>query len=73
MNIINNPGIDKTDFELSCLAVSAINGCGMCIDAHTRELNKAGVSKLAIQSAIRIASVFNAVATTMILETIEEQ
>src|SRR5436190_10787742 len=50
MNVIGNPGINKTDFELSCLAVSAINGCGMRIDAHTNELTKAGISKLAIQS-----------------------
>jgi lipoyl-dependent peroxiredoxin subunit D len=62
MNIIGNPGIDKKDFELTCLAVSAINGCGMCIDAHTLELNKAGVTRLAIQSAVRIASVINATA-----------
>jgi alkyl hydroperoxide reductase subunit D len=63
MNVIGNPGIDKIDFELNCLAVSAINGCGMCIDAHTNELIKAGVSKLGIQSAVRIASVLNAVST----------
>ncbi|MBX3708265.1 MAG: carboxymuconolactone decarboxylase family protein [Gammaproteobacteria bacterium] len=63
MNIIGSPGIDKIDFELNCLAVSAINGCGMCIDSHTKELIKAGVSKLGIQSAVRIASVLNAVST----------
>jgi alkyl hydroperoxide reductase subunit D len=62
MNVIGNPGIDKVDFELNCLAVSAINGCGMCVDAHTHELSKAGVSKLAIQSAVRIAAVVNATA-----------
>lgn len=65
MNVIGNPGIDKIDFELSCLAISAINGCGMCIDAHTHELVKAGVSKLAIQSSVRIASVLNAAAMGM--------
>lgn len=62
MNVIGNPGIDKLDFELSCLAVSAINGCGMCIEAHTQQLIKAGISKLAIQSSIRIAAVLNAMA-----------
>jgi alkyl hydroperoxide reductase subunit D len=62
MNIIANPGISKDDFELNCLAVSAINGCGLCIESHTQELIKAGISKLGIQSAIRIASVLNAVA-----------
>ena len=28
MNIMANPGVDKILFELSSLAVSAINGCG---------------------------------------------
>lgn len=65
MNVIGNPGIDKIDFELSCLAVSAINGCGMCIEAHTHQLNKAGVSKVAIQSSIRIAAVLNAMAADL--------
>jgi alkyl hydroperoxide reductase subunit D len=63
MNVIGNPGIAKIDFELTCLAVSAMNGCGMCMDAHTHELIKSGVSKFAIQSAVRIASVINAVST----------
>jgi lipoyl-dependent peroxiredoxin subunit D len=62
MNVIGNPGIDKVNFELNCLSVSVINGCGLCIDAHTHELTKAGVSKLAIQSSVRIAAVLNAVA-----------
>lgn len=62
MNIIGNPGIAKLDFELMCLAVSAINGCGMCIEAHTHELQKAGASLAAIQSAVRIAAVVNAAA-----------
>lgn len=60
MNIIANSGIEKVDFELYCLAVSAINGCGMCMDAHVHEVLKAGISKLGVQSAIRIASVINA-------------
>lgn len=62
MNVIANPGIDKADFELACLAISSINGCGMCIDAHIHELTKAGMTSLSIQSAVRIAAVLNAVA-----------
>ena len=69
MNVIGNPGIDKKEFEIICLAISTINGCGMCIDAHTNELIKAGVSKLAIQSAVRIASVLNSVALGIELAT----
>jgi len=62
MNIIGNPGVAKMDFELMCLAVSAINGCGMCIESHTHELQKAGASLLAIQSSVRIAAVVHAAA-----------
>ena len=65
MNVIANPGVDKTDFELWSLAVSAINGCGKCIDAHDQVLRKAGVSREAIQQAVRIASVIHAVAATL--------
>lgn len=65
MNVIGNPGIAKLDFELASLAVSAINGCGMCIEAHAHELGKAGASKLAIQSAVRIAAVINASAQSL--------
>lgn len=65
MSIISNPGISKTDFEMNCLAVSVLNGCGMCIEAHTHELIKAEISKQAIQSTVRIAAVINAVDVAM--------
>ena len=65
MNVIANPGVDKVDFELWSLAVSAINGCGRCIDAHDQVLRKAGVSREAVQQAVRIASVIHAVAATL--------
>lgn len=60
MNVIANPGVDKKDFELWSLAVSAVNGCGMCIDSHEQALLKDGVSKEQIQTAVRIASVIHA-------------
>ncbi len=65
MNVIANPGVDKADFELWSLAVSAINGCGMCIDAHEAELRKHGVSAEQVQAAVRIASVVNAVSAVL--------
>jgi alkyl hydroperoxide reductase subunit D len=65
MNVIANPGVDKANFELWSLAVSAINGCGACIEAHDHALKHAGVSKEAIQQAVRIASVVHAVAATL--------
>ncbi len=65
MNVIGKPGVDKADFELWSLAVSAVNGCGMCIDAHEHELRKAGLSVEAIQAAVRIAAVVHAVAAVL--------
>jgi alkyl hydroperoxide reductase subunit D len=62
MNVIGNPGIDKLDFELLSLAVSAVNGCGLCVTAHERKLREGGVTRESIQSAVRIASVIHAVA-----------
>lgn len=66
MTIIGNPGVEKNDFELMSLAVSAINGCGMCMESHTKHLEDAGVPLLAIQSAVRIAAVINATAQALI-------
>ena len=68
MNVIGAPGIEKVDFELYCLAVSAINGCGMCVDAHVHEVTKAGISKHGVQSCIRIAAVINATAQALSIE-----
>jgi alkyl hydroperoxide reductase subunit D len=67
MNIIGNPGIDKLDFELLSLAVSAINGCGTCVAAHERQLRQHGIGREAVQSAVRIAATIHAVAS--VLET----
>ncbi len=62
MNAIATHGIDKDDFELFSLAVSAINGCGMCIDSHERVLQQHGVKAETIQAAARVAAVVNALA-----------
>jgi alkyl hydroperoxide reductase subunit D len=65
MNVIGAPGLAKLDFELMSMAVSAINGCGMCMEAHAHELTKAGASTLAVQSSVRIAAVISAAAQSL--------
>ena len=65
MQIIGNPGVDKIDFELWCLAVSAVNGCGRCLESHEKVLRNAGMSREPIQEAVRIASVVHAAAATI--------
>jgi alkyl hydroperoxide reductase subunit D len=68
MNVIGNPGVAQDDFELLSLAVSAVNGCGLCITAHERKLREHGASREAVQSAVRIASTIHAVAGTLEFE-----
>ena len=68
MNVIASPGVEKVDFELWCTAVSAINGCGMCLDSHEAELRKHGVTAAEVQTALRIASVVNAVSRVIAAE-----
>lgn len=63
MNFIGSHGIDKADFELFSIAVSAMNGCGMCIDSHERVLQQHNVKAEVIQSAARIGAVMKAIAT----------
>lgn len=65
MNVIGAPGVEKADFELWSMAVSAINGCGMCMDAHEAELRKHGVTTTQVQAAVRIGAVINAVSAVM--------
>jgi len=65
MNIMARPGVEKVDFELWSLAVSAINGCGMCMESHEQIVRQGGLSAEQVQTAIRIASVVHAVAATL--------
>ncbi|MEL6753502.1 MAG: carboxymuconolactone decarboxylase family protein [Pseudomonadota bacterium] len=68
MNVIGAPGIEKADFELYSMAVSAVNGCGMCLDAHEVELRKHGMTSEQIQASLRIGAVVNAVSRVLAAE-----
>ncbi|WP_067175815.1 carboxymuconolactone decarboxylase family protein [Microtetraspora niveoalba] len=70
MTVIGNPGVDKLDFELWSLAVSAIGGCGTCLESHEKVVRNAGLSREQVQEAVRIAAVVNAVATTIEAEAV---
>ena len=65
MNFIARPGVDKVDFELWSLAVSAINGCGMCIDSHEGILRQNGLTTEQIQTAIRFAAIIQSAAIAL--------
>jgi alkyl hydroperoxide reductase subunit D len=69
MQALRTHGSDPVDFELWCLAVSALNGCAACVDSHERELREKGVGEETITAAVRIASVFHAIAAVMDAES----
>jgi alkyl hydroperoxide reductase subunit D len=70
MNILRNHGIDPVDFELWCTAVSAINGCGLCVDSHEQTLRSKGMTEESILAAVRLASVIHALATVFDTEAV---
>jgi alkyl hydroperoxide reductase subunit D len=65
MNVMAKPGIDKGDFELFSLAVSAVNGCALCMESHEKAVRHAGLTQEQVQAAVRIAAVVHAVAATL--------
>ncbi len=65
MQIIARHGGDPVDFELWCLAVSAINGCAACVESHENTLRQKGVGEETVLAAVRIASTIHAVAVVL--------
>jgi alkyl hydroperoxide reductase subunit D len=65
MNWIGKPMSNKTDFELFCLAVSAINGCEACVRSHEQVVTAGGVSEDQVHDAVRIAATIQAVAVSL--------
>ena len=62
MQVIGKHGVDPADFELWCLAVSAINGCGVCVAAHEKVLRDKGVTEETVLAAVRIAATIHGLA-----------
>jgi alkyl hydroperoxide reductase subunit D len=65
MNVMARPGVDKATFELWSLAVSAINGCGMCMESHEKAVRQHGLTAEQVQAAVRIAAVVHAAAAVL--------
>ena len=53
---------NKVDFELMCLAASAIGGCEVCLRAHEKVVREGGLSEDAVFDAVRLAAVVRGVA-----------
>lgn len=68
MNVIANPGVEKVDFELWSLAVSAINGCEHCTIAHEKTVRSEGLTKEQVFEAVKIAATIQGVAQVVEIE-----
>ena len=65
MNRIAKPAGSKIDFELFCLAVSAINGCESCMKAHEKAVLAGGLTEDQVHDAVRIAAVVQGAAVAL--------
>ena len=65
MQSIRNHGADPAAFELWCLAVSAVNGCQVCVDSHEHAVREKGLSEETVLAAISIAATIHALAAVV--------
>jgi alkyl hydroperoxide reductase subunit D len=65
MQAIGNPGVDHADFELWCLAASAITGCETCVRSHEQVVTQKGLTAAHVHEAVRIAAIVHALAATL--------
>ena len=65
MNRLAHPAANKLDFELFCLAVSAINNCEACVQSHEKVVVDGGLSEDQVHDAVRVAAVINAAAVAL--------
>jgi lipoyl-dependent peroxiredoxin subunit D len=70
MNAIRSHGVDAVDFELWALAVSAINGCGKCVDSHEKVVREKGASEETVLAIVRVASVVHAIGSVLDAERV---
>ena len=62
---INQVASNKTDFELFCAAVSAINNCESCLRSHEEVVVEGGLSEDHVHDAVRIAATIHAAAVAL--------
>jgi lipoyl-dependent peroxiredoxin subunit D len=65
MNIMARPVNGKEFFELMSLAVSAVNGCEMCVKSHEQSLIELGSKEERIFEAVRLGAVITSVSKVL--------
>lgn len=67
MTRLARPATSKADFELLCLAVSAVNGCEACVRSHERVVLEGGLTEEQVHDAVRVAATVRAAAVALSL------
>jgi len=57
MTVMMNPVMGKEFFELMSLAVSALNGCELCVNSHEASLVGLGTTQARIYDAVRLTAI----------------
>jgi alkyl hydroperoxide reductase subunit D len=65
MNGLRGHGVEEVDFELWALAVSAVNGCGKCVDAHEKVVREKGATEELVIAVVRVAAVVHAIGAVL--------
>jgi alkyl hydroperoxide reductase subunit D len=66
MNIMARPVTGKEFFELMSLAVSAVNGCEMCVKSHEHSVVELGSKEERIFEAVRLAAIITSTSKVII-------
>ena len=66
--IVQDAPVSKGVFEYFCIAVSTVNGCKACLNAHSQGLLKLGWQHVQIQSALRIAAIISSLAQAVVID-----
>jgi len=56
---------NQADFELLCLAVSAVNNCQACVQSHEHVVLEGGLTTDQVHDAVRIAATIHAAALAL--------
>ena len=65
MNRIASPAHDRANFELFCLAVSAIHGCEVCLTSHEKAILERSFTEEQVHDAVRLAASIHATAISL--------
>jgi len=65
MSGLRGHGVEEVDGELWSLAVSAINGCGKCVDAHEKAVREKGATEELVAAVVRVSAVIHAIGAVL--------